>query len=155
MRAVPCDLIFLQKERSFLERCLGVFFRNSVEYATIESKDGAFRRFQFVRGNQGVPFPLEWIPFNDDEMRNTLNTSRELQLGHLLIREIARLHDGSFMCSIDSTGKGIMSILTMPRPTRMLSVSPKVEVDIYGGRDSTLVELSEVLDKSFYHPDSV
>ncbi len=91
----------------------------------------------------------------DDQMGNTLNTSRELQLGHIFIREIARAHNGTFICSTDSSGKGLTTIMTIPRPTRLVSVSPRVEMDIYGGRDSTLVELSEVLDKSFYHPDRV
>ena len=67
-RPLPYDLIFLQNERSFAEKCYGLFFRNPVEYVVVESKDGSSRRFQFVRGNQGVPFPLEWIPFDDNDM---------------------------------------------------------------------------------------
>ena len=52
-----------------MERLRAVFLRNPMEYAALTSEAGEQTRSQLVRGNQGVVFPLEWIPFDDDDMR--------------------------------------------------------------------------------------
>lgn len=63
----PAIIVTLPNNVSHFEKARGIFLRNPVEYATLTSKTGKKARFQFVRGNQGVPFPLEWIPFDDSD----------------------------------------------------------------------------------------
>ena len=58
------------------EKLRGTFLRRPVEYAVLVRDDGKRTRFQFVRGNQGIPFPIEWIPFDDAEMRDILRGGR-------------------------------------------------------------------------------
>ena len=58
---------------SFGEMVQGTFLRKPVEYATLFDGYGEEVRFQFVRGNQGVAFPLGWIPFDDGDMRTILS----------------------------------------------------------------------------------
>lgn len=59
-------------ELSFADKAVGIFFRRNVEYMTLVSNEGNTMRCQFIRGNQGVPFPLEWMPFDEEDIRAIL-----------------------------------------------------------------------------------
>ncbi len=54
--------------RPFLPRLKSLFLRPSIEYATLVGGDGSRIRLQLVRGNQGVEFPLKWIPIDNADM---------------------------------------------------------------------------------------
>lgn len=67
-RTVTGESIILPSGLTLFERFRGVFLRNPIEYLELVGKDGRRTRCRFVHGNQGVSFPLAWIPIDDDEM---------------------------------------------------------------------------------------
>lgn len=71
-RPRPATMITISNAASCFEKTRGIFLRNPVEYALLTSKSGKKARFQFVRGNQGVPYPLEWIPFDNTDVCSIL-----------------------------------------------------------------------------------
>ncbi len=71
-RTAPGESITLPSDLALFEKLRGVFLRNPIEHAELVGRDGTRTRIQLVRGNQGVPFPLAWIPHDDDEMLSIL-----------------------------------------------------------------------------------
>ncbi len=71
-RAIPLEVVSLPCCYSLLAKVRGTFLRNPMEYAKLVAKDGRIKRFQYVRGNQGVYFPLAWIPFDDADLLSIL-----------------------------------------------------------------------------------
>ncbi|MBO7721447.1 MAG: hypothetical protein J6T01_03480 [Kiritimatiellae bacterium] len=64
----PSQTLRYSPELRFSERLSGMVFRRPVEYAVLTRDDGCRMSFQFVRGNQGVDFPLAWVPFDKDDI---------------------------------------------------------------------------------------
>ena len=75
-RNKPDPVITLSSALSFGAKLRGTFLRNPVEYVTLTSVRSEEECFQFVRGNQGVAFPLGWIPFDDVDMCTILRGGR-------------------------------------------------------------------------------
>lgn len=77
-----------------------------------------------------------------------------LGLGLPMVREIARLHDGTMILCTGENGKGtcvIFSLSRIPSPEMNLH-SPLLRYDYCGGLNHALVELSDCLDKGNYDP---
>ena len=80
-----------------------------------------------------------------------------LGLGLPMVREIARLHDGTMMVCSGEEEKGTTAVFSLSvKPASDLSLhSPLLDYDYCSGLNHALVELSDCLDKSNYHPDQV
>lgn len=75
-------------------------------------------------------------------------------LGLPIAREIVRLHHGSMTVTSDAAGTKVqfyLPLLPAPLPLR----SPMLQFDQCGGLNHALVELSDALPSSVYHPEEV
>lgn len=79
-----------------------------------------------------------------------------LGYGLPMVREIARLHDGTLAVSSNDTSSGTTALFSISLARTVLELhSPQLRYDYCGGLNHALVELSDALDAENYIPDLV
>ena len=80
-----------------------------------------------------------------------------LGLGLPMVREISRLHGGTMILCTGEENRGTTAVFSLSlEPVPDLSLrSPLLNFDYCGGLNHALVELSDCLDKTSYHPGQV
>ena len=110
-------------------------------------------RLLFCISNPGEPTPPQVVdPLISEKITRA---GRGLGLGIQVANGIAQIHGGTLICTSNPDGKGMLAMFSIDLTKPKGYVDQTVHIDYYGGRYPALVELADVLDASFFHPDKV
>ncbi len=152
---LPKTPIYAAASGAFLERAVYNMLSNAAKYgtnkinATLTQIDGK-AYFSVTNGNSAGK--LQNGIFTRYKRAPGIESPRYgLGLGMTLIHAIAKAHGGTVLVEMP-TKKDIkitMSISLKPQKNKIVR-SPIIKPDIYGGRDTALVELSDILPSHLY-----
>lgn len=150
-------------DTDLLERALLNLLSNALSYTpkggmiTLQLQKRAKRLLISVSDNgEGIPAEVISSLFERYADRQPGDSRWGLGYGLPMVREIARLHDGTMMVSANDAQVGTNVIFTISlEPCKLKLHSPTLRFDYCGGLNHALVELSDALDKSLYDPSEI
>ncbi|MBE6984614.1 MAG: HAMP domain-containing histidine kinase [Ruminococcaceae bacterium] len=145
---------------ALMERALFNLISNALSYTEANGTLALHLQVQAKRllvtvsdNGEGISSELLGTIFERQTERPIGDSRWGLGYGLPMVREIARLHDGTMMITANENGCGTSAIFSVSlEPTTLSLHSPMLHYDYCGGLNHALVELSDALGKELYDP---
>lgn len=150
-------------DTDLLERALLNLLSNALSYTpaggtiSLQVQKRAKRLFITLSDNgEGVQPEVLGTLFDRHSDRPFGDSRWGLGYGLPMVREIARLHNGTMMVSLNEAQIGTCVVFSVSlEPTKLNLHCPVLHYDYCGGLNHALVELSDVLGKELYNPSEI